>query len=215
MRGRFTRRVLLQASALGVGAWNWAPSIVAAAEERGLELSLNERSLERALSSGRLDHLDLARTARTHCGLSAVEYVSGFFADRVQDESYLKEMNKRAAEFHVRQLLIVVHGEGRLGDPAPGERSKAVQNHRKWLAAAETLGCHSIEVDTESVGTPEEQRDHVAAGIAALCEHADKHHINVLVGCRLGRLTPAADCCERNTPLRQPSLDFRWIANNV
>jgi dienelactone hydrolase len=103
---------------------------------------------------------------------------------RALDEAYLKDMNKRAAEYNVRQLLIVVHGEGRLGAPNPGDRKKAVSNHRKWLVAAEALGCHSIEVDTHSEGTPEEQLGRVAEGLAALCEDADKHHINVLAGCR-------------------------------
>jgi sugar phosphate isomerase/epimerase len=161
-----------------------AKSVFAGPGDREFQLSLNERSLQRALSSGRVDHLDLATTARTLCDLPAVEYVSHFFADRAQDEAYLKDMNKRAAEYNVRQLLIVVHGEGRLGAPNPGDRKKAVSNHRKWLVAAEALGCHSIEVDTHSEGTPEEQLGRVAEGLAALCEDADKHHINVLAGCR-------------------------------
>lgn len=190
MWGCFSRRVLLRASALSVGAWGVARSVVAGPGEHKFQLSLNEWSLQRALSSGRVDHLDLAKTARTQCDLPAVEYVSRYFANRVQDEAYLQEMNKRAAEYDVRQLLIAVDGEGRLGAPDPSDRKKAVHNHRKWLVAAETLGCHSIEVDMGSVGTPEEQLDRVAEGLAALCEYADKHHINVLAGCR-GR--PSAD----------------------
>lgn len=191
MRGLFSRRVLLRAFAVNAGAWGMAQPVFAAPDDREFQLSLNEWSLERSLSSRRLEHLDLARTARTQCDLPAVEYVSHFFAKRVGDETYLKEMNKRAAEYNVRQLLIVVHGEGRLGDPDPGDRKKAVHNHRKWLVAAETLGCHSIEVDTESAGTPEEQLGRVAEGIAALCEYADKHHINVLAGCRGKPSVPA------------------------
>jgi L-ribulose-5-phosphate 3-epimerase len=190
MRDPLSRRDFLRASTLGIGAWSVAESGMTASEDHEFQLSLNEWSLARELTSGRLDHLDLARTARTQCNIPAVEYVSGFFANRVQDGAYLKEMNKRAAEHNVRQLLIVVHGEGRLGAPDPGDRKRTVRNHHKWLDAAEALGCHSIEVDTGSEGTPEEQLGRVAEGIAALCEYADKHHLNVLAGCR-GR--PAAD----------------------
>jgi sugar phosphate isomerase/epimerase len=157
---------------------------MAASEEREFQLSLNEWSLSRMLLSGRLDHLDFAKTARMECEIPAIEYVSRFFADRIQDENYLKEMNKRAAEHNVRQLLIVVRGEGRLGDPDPDGRRKAVRNHHKWLDAAEALGCHSIEVDTASTGTPEEQLSRVAEGMASLCEYADKRHLNVLAGYR-------------------------------
>jgi L-ribulose-5-phosphate 3-epimerase len=200
MRGCLSRRSFLRASTFSVGVWGAARSGMPASEDREFQLSLNEWSLGRELTSGRLDHLDLAKMARTQCDIAAVEYVSGFFADRVHDASYLKEMNKRAAEYNVRQLLIVVHDEGHLGDPDPGNRRKAVRNHQKWLDAAETLGCHSIEVDTGSAGVSEEQLGRVAEGIAALCENADKHHLNVLAGCR-GR--PSADATWLLSVIRQ------------
>jgi sugar phosphate isomerase/epimerase len=164
-----------------------ASRLSAASEEHKCRISLHELSLQRSLLAGRIAHLDLAQMARTQFELSAVEYASRFFAERVRDEKYLSEMNKRAAEHEVRQLLISVDGEGRLGAPDPKQRRKAVSNHRSWIDAAEDLGCHSIEVGISSTGTPEEQLGRVADGISMLCDHAERHHINILAGCRDGQ----------------------------
>jgi sugar phosphate isomerase/epimerase len=156
-------------------------------EDAGFSISLNELSLSRALSSGQLDHLDLARIAKTRFHVPAVEYASRFFREQVNDEKYLMEMNRRAADQDVRQLLIVVEGEGRLGDPDADVRKKAVGNHHRWVDAAEALGCHSIAVDAAIAGAPEEQLGRVAEAVHALCEYAERHHINVLVGDRIER----------------------------
>jgi sugar phosphate isomerase/epimerase len=179
-----SRRSFLQTSLFCAGATGLADRLLAASEEHKSRLSLHELSLKRRLASGETNHLDLAQVARTQFGLSAIEYASPFFAEQVRNEKYLKEMNKRAAEHEVRQLLITVDGAGRLGAPVPKQRRKAVFNHLPWVEAAEKLGCHSIEVGISSAGTPDEQSDRVAEGTAMLCDYADKHHINVLAGCR-------------------------------
>ncbi len=164
--------------------WGVAKPLSAAAENRLFQISLNERSLARSLSSGGLDHLDLAKTARTRFDIAAIEYVSRFFRDRVHEAKYLMEMNRRAADHDVRQLLIVVDGEGRLDYSEAELRQQAVRNHHKWIDAAKVLGCHSIEVDTGSMRVPEERLAYLIEAVRAVCEYAEPHHINVLVGCR-------------------------------
>lgn len=180
----WSRRDFLQASVAGSLGGALCGRVLAAQEDREFQISLNELSLERALRSGRLDHLDLPRTARKKFDIAAVEYASRFFAARAHDQDYLNEMNKRAAEQDVRQLLIMVEGEGSLGDPDASQRQKAVRSHYQWVDAAAALGCHSIEVDTAGTGTPEEWLDRVAPSLAALCQYADPRHINILVGWR-------------------------------
>ena len=75
----------------------------------------------------------------------------------------------------------MVDGEGALGDPDDGERSKVIERHRRWLEAAKGLGCHSIRVNAASRGTPQEQRDHVADGLRQLTEVAVPYELNVIV----------------------------------
>lgn len=144
-------------------------------------VSLAEWSLNRQLFGGELDHLDFARTAREDYDLDAVEYVNQFFKDRADDEAYLREMNQRAEDHGVRQLLIMVDGEGRLGDPDAAARAQAVENHHRWVRAAQFLGGHSIRVNAQSEGSYEEQQRLAADGLRALAEYADDFDINVIV----------------------------------
>jgi len=144
------------------------------------EISLAQWSLNRTLFGGKLDPLDFPAYAR-RVGLDAVEYVNSFFKDKARDEAYLGEMKRRADDAGVRSLLIMVDGEGALGDPDDGERSKVIERHRRWLEAAKGLGCHSIRVNAASRGTPQEQRDHVADGLRQLTEIAVPYELNVIV----------------------------------
>jgi L-ribulose-5-phosphate 3-epimerase len=145
------------------------------------EISLAEWSLHRALFAKKLDHLDFALTAKKEFGIEAVEYVNQFFKDKAKDANYLQEMNKRAADNGVRQLLIMIDGEGKLGDASLAKRQEAVENHFKWVEAGKTLGCHSIRVNAASDGSFEDQMFRAADGLRALSEFAAEHGLNVIV----------------------------------
>jgi sugar phosphate isomerase/epimerase len=145
------------------------------------KISLAQWSFHRALQNKALDHLDFAATARRDFGIEAVEYVNVFFRDRARDTGYLAEMNRRAADHGIYQHLIMCDGEGRLGDPDEGARVRAVENHRKWLDAAKTLGCATIRVNAESEGTFEEQQKRAADGLRRLTELGAAMDLNVIV----------------------------------
>ncbi len=144
-------------------------------------MSLAEWSLHRTLFSGKLNHLDFAKVARAEFHLDAVEYVNQFFKDKAGDAAYLAEMRKRADDLGVRSLLIMIDGEGQLGDPDESQRRQAVENHHRWLEAAKALGCHSIRVNAHSRGSFEEQQKLVADGLRRLCELAAPLGLNVIV----------------------------------
>jgi L-ribulose-5-phosphate 3-epimerase len=149
--------------------------------EPPFKISLAQWSLHRALKSGQLDHLDFARVARREFDLEAIEYVNTFFKDKATNPAYLAEMNRRAKEHGVYQHLIMIDVEGALGDPDPVLREKAVENHRRWVDAAATLGCATIRVNAESSGSVEEQQKLVADGLRALSEYGDTRQVNVIV----------------------------------
>lgn len=146
-------------------------------------ISLAEWSFHRALFSGALTHLDFITRARKDYALDGVEYVNQFFMDKARDRAYLREMTSRTQGEGVRSLLIMCDSEGDLGDPSAAERARAVENHRKWVEAAKTLGCHSIRVNARSnPDLPYEEQEKLAAdGLRSLCEIADAHEIGVLV----------------------------------
>ena len=144
-------------------------------------ISLAQWSLHRELHAKQLDHLNFARVAREEFGIEAIEYVNSFFKDRARDAAYLAEMNRRAADQGVYQHLIMVDAEGDLGDPDNVKRSLAIENHRKWIEAAKTLGCATIRVNAASSGSFEEQQKLAADGLRRLTELAEPDGINVIV----------------------------------
>lgn len=144
-------------------------------------ISLAQWSLHRTLRAGELDPLDFPVFARERFGLDAVEYVNTFFADRAHDHMYLDELRRRADGAGVRSLLIMVDGEGRLGDPDPAARARAVERHRPWVDAAVRLGCHSIRVNAASEGPPEEAAALAADGLGRLTDYAAVVGLNVIV----------------------------------
>jgi L-ribulose-5-phosphate 3-epimerase len=144
-------------------------------------ISLAQWSFHKALRAREFDHLDFARVARRDFQLDAIEYVNTFFKDKATNAAYLADMNQRAADHGVYQHLIMIDGEGNLGDPDEAKRSQAVDNHRPWLEAAKTLGCATIRVNAESSGTPQEQERLAADGLRRLVEIADPMGVNVIV----------------------------------
>ena len=150
-------------------------------EKKLFKISLAEWSLHKALFAGEIDHLDFAKIAKESFNITGLEYVNQFFMDKAEDKAYLGEMHKRCTDYGVQSLLIMCDNEGRLGDPDDEARNIAVQNHHKWVQAAQFLGCHSIRVNAHSQGSNEEQQKLVADGLHQLCEYADDYDINVLV----------------------------------
>jgi L-ribulose-5-phosphate 3-epimerase len=186
MSDSMDRRSFVRRAALAAGATAALPlaGAVGRASGRGkpaFRVSLAQWSLHRALFSKQLDNLDFAGTARRDYGVDAVEYVNQFFPDRAKDAAYLAEMKRRARDAGVESRLIMIDGEGALGDPDPAKRARAVENHHKWVEAAAALGCFCIRVNAESAGTREEQRDRAADGLRRLTEFGASHKIAVIV----------------------------------
>ncbi len=145
------------------------------------DISLAEWSLHKALFDGKLDNLDFPKTARETFGIYAVEYVNQFFKDKAKDQTYLADLNQRAKDYGVTNVLIMIDGEGPLGSTDDTERIKAVENHYKWVEAAKFLGCHAIRVNAAGEGTPDEVKAAAIDGLGRLSEFAAQHDINVIV----------------------------------
>ena len=148
------------------------------------KISLAQWSLHRRLLNRNgeepLDNLDFAKTAG-ELGIEGLEYVNQFFMDKAQDRAYLKQMNDRASGEGAVNLLIMVDGEGQIGNPDSAARKQTVENHLKWLEAAATLGCHSLRVNAASKGSYEEQQKLAADGLRMLSEKGDEFGLNVIV----------------------------------
>ena len=177
-----SRRTFTKAVAVGAGASLLPRTASAQGDDKPLfKISVAEWSLNKLLFGGKLDNLEFAAYCKDNFGITAVEYVNQFFKDKAKDAAYIAELNKRAADAGVTNLLIMCDGEGNLGDPNLAKRLKAVENHYKWVEAAKELGCHSIRVNAASSGTYQDQVYRAADGLRALTEFAAPHDINVIV----------------------------------
>ncbi|MEM7369587.1 MAG: sugar phosphate isomerase/epimerase family protein [Bacteroidota bacterium] len=145
------------------------------------DISLAQWSLHKSFFKGDIDPITFPTLAQEEFGISAVEYVNQFFKDKATDKAFLAELNKRAADSGVKNLLIMCDGEGSLGATNDTERQTAVQNHYKWVEAAKTLGCHSIRVNAAGNGTEEEVKQAAMDGLGKLSEYASQYGLNVIV----------------------------------
>lgn len=185
------RRHFLQTSATLAGA-TMLPSGLLAADSKAkdakaplFKISLAQWSLNRRFfkrEKPHMDNLEFAATARK-LEIDAIEYVNQFFKDKAKDKDYLGQMKQRAEDANVKSLLIMIDGEGNLGNPDAAGRKQAVENHHQWVEAAKFLGCHSIRVNARSDNkrSYEEQMKLAADGLRQLCEFADPFGLNVLV----------------------------------
>jgi len=144
-------------------------------------ISLAQWSLNRRIFNGDLDALDFPVFTAQTFGIQAVEYVNQFFMDRAEDRVWLGDLRRRCDDNGVMSLLIMCDREGNLGDPDDAARTMAVENHYKWVEAAEYLDCHSVRVNAGSAGTWDEQRELATDGLRRLSEFAADYGLNVIV----------------------------------
>lgn len=150
-------------------------------QEPFFKISLAQWSLHRQLRSGQLTTLGFVEKAKRDFDINAVEYVNQFFFDKANDRAYLANLKQRADDNGVNSLLIMVDAEGDLGNLNTMQRKAAVENHFKWVGAANRLGCHSIRVNAAGEGAADDIASACAESLRALSEYAVDYNINVIV----------------------------------
>jgi sugar phosphate isomerase/epimerase len=175
------RQFIRSAAVAGLAASSIPFTTSCGAQESLFSISLAQWSVNRRIFDGNLDPLDFPQFASSNFGIHAVEYVNQFFMDKATDRQWLTELKQRCEDNGVRSLLIMCDREGNLGDPDTAARTLAVENHFKWVEAAQFLGCHSVRVNAGSAGTWDEQRMFAADGLRRLSEFASDYGLNVIV----------------------------------
>lgn len=145
------------------------------------KISLAEWSLHRTLFQKKMSNLEFPAKAKNDFGIDAVEYVNLFFKDKAENQTYLQDLKQRSGDAGVRNLLIMIDGEGDLGQLDDLKRKDAVENHYKWVEAARFLGCHSIQVNVHGEGSAEEVKLAAIDGLGRLCEFGARQGINIIV----------------------------------
>jgi sugar phosphate isomerase/epimerase len=184
-----SRRTFIRQTLIGVGAVILAPSFRSFGEkESDIKLSLAEWSFHRALEEGKMDHLDFPAKAINEYGISAVEYVNGFFGGKkmdfktaAKDKIYLGALLQRSKDAGVFNHLLMCDDEGPLSSVTEKERLEAVENHKKWIEAAAFLGCLTVRVNLHGEGDPDIRKKASVDSLGRLGEFAKPMNINVVV----------------------------------
>lgn len=132
------------------------------------------------LWQGDLHPLDFPQKAK-ELGFDAVEYVNSLIFGHATDKVFLRELKLRTDSEGIRNVLIMVDEEGYIGHPDSNERTKAIENHFKWMEACSFLGCPYIRVNAFSMGPAEDQKKLAAEGLYRLSEKAKEFNLQVLI----------------------------------
>jgi sugar phosphate isomerase/epimerase len=154
--------------------------------EKFFTVSLAEWSLHRALYAGRMTNLRFPERAKREFGINAVEYVNSFFKDKVADKVYLNELKQRCDDLGVTNVLVMIDDEGELGHKEEGGRKSAVENHKRWMEAAGTLGCKWIRVNATTPvdkfgGSREEVASSMVRSLTELATFGKDFGVGVIV----------------------------------
>ena len=152
------------------------------------KLSLAEWSLHKEILEGRMSPLDFAQKA-SELGFEGIEYVSQLYTEELKKNpdsktamaDLLNTLKEKSETFGVQNLLIMVDNEGDLAAMEEEKRNEAVENHKKWVDAAQFLGCHSIRVNLFGTNDPEVWKKTAADGLSKLATYAKEKNINVIV----------------------------------
>lgn len=143
------------------------------------KISLAEWSLNKSLFGGKLDNLDFPAYTKKNFDIHALEYVNQFFPSA--DKAYAMDLLKRTEDLGMQNVLIMIDGEGSLGDQDEAKRKQAVENHHKWVECAELLGCHSIRVNARGDGSELDVAHAATKSLTQLSQFAADYGISVIV----------------------------------
>ena len=152
------------------------------------KLSLAQWSFHRAIINKEMSPLDFAQKA-SELGFEGIEYVSGLYKEELEKEddgevamqNLLETLKAKSEKFKVQNVLIMVDGEGDLASTDEHEQNEAVDKHKKWVDAAQFLGCHSIRVNLFGTNDPEEWTISAAAGLKKVAAYANTKDVNIIV----------------------------------
>ncbi len=182
------RRHFLQKSAAGLAASAWTLSAARAVAGREVRyrLALGQWTFNRAFRGAegvtRRDALEFP-TMAGELGFEGVDYSGILLGDHHANPKSLAELNRRAADAGVKNVLILVDLHDALGAKEAAARQANVKKYRPWLEAAATLGCIGVRVNPISDDSlpADEQSKLLADGITQLLEFSVPLKLDVLI----------------------------------
>ncbi|MFD0863360.1 sugar phosphate isomerase/epimerase family protein [Sungkyunkwania multivorans] len=152
------------------------------------QLSLAQWSIHKMIMEEGLDPFDFAKKAK-QWGFGGLEYVSQLYSKFLEGyeneaegmDALVAKLKAESDKYELKNLIIMVDGEGDFAVADDLERNLAVEKHKKWVKAAKDLGCHSIRVNLFGVTDPETWKQYSVDSLKKLSAYAAPLGVNVLV----------------------------------
>jgi sugar phosphate isomerase/epimerase len=149
--------------------------------------SLAQWSIHKSIREDGLSPYEFAKIAH-ELGFEGLEYVNALYSDVTNSENkasameeFITKNNDLAAKYNLKNVLIMIDGEGDLASSNPEERMIAVENHKLWIDAASKMNCSAIRINLKGEKEIENWIKYSVESFGALGEYAKPLNINVIV----------------------------------
>jgi hypothetical protein len=145
------------------------------------DISIAQWALVNEIREGNWTTLDFPRIAREDFDINGIEFVNTLFESPTYE--YCRRLKRNAEDHGVKMVLIMVDSEGETCTPSAEERKQTVINHRKWIDAANLLGCHAIRTNCRGPdgADPEEALKWAADTYNQMLEYAIPANVGICI----------------------------------
>tara|TARA_A100001015_G_scaffold315033_1_gene425886 strand:+ start:86 stop:1027 length:942 start_codon:yes stop_codon:yes gene_type:complete len=155
--------------------------------ESFFKLSLAQWSFHRSIKYNNLSPYEFARLA-SELGFEGLEYVSTLYPDVMKSDdktlainAFIEKNNSLAAQYKMKNVLIMVDEEGDLSTSNKNERLEAIENHKLWINTAHKMGCGAIRLNLHGEEDEELWIKNSIASLEILSEFAKPLNVNIIV----------------------------------
>jgi sugar phosphate isomerase/epimerase len=148
------------------------------------KISLAQWSINGSISRGKISPIDFATKAR-ELEIDAIEHVNTLYSvnsdylSKNSMKTLVKDLNKRANDNGVKNLLIMISQEGELASSRKNLRAMAIDKHKAWIDVANEIGCESVRVDLRGSNSFDKWKENSIMSLNTLCEYSPNLNITV------------------------------------
>jgi len=190
-RRNFISNVIKSLAAFGIGSTFLNNKLFANSKKKNnLKISLQCYSFASEFFQGKFDLLNFSKTVRETYNLDGAEFWSIPFIGREKNKSFLNEIKQKSKDYGVDNTIILVdlfdaqtmkQGNS-LASLDKKERIQAIEDHKPWIDAANSIECKSIRINLWSDnGSPEEIMKVSIESILKLIEYSSNININIVI----------------------------------
>jgi len=145
---------------------------------------LAQWSINGSISSGKISPVDFAIKAR-ELEIDAIEHVNTLYSvnsdylSKNSMKTLVKDLNYRANDNGVKNLLIMISQEGELASSRKNLRAIAIDKHKAWIDVANEIGCESVRVDLRGSNSFDKWKKNSIMSLNTLCEYSPNLNITV------------------------------------